>query len=156
MAANKAILKNTTNSDIELKVLGIELLANSSKEIEATDYLVLISVDSITELDPLLSSGDIVVNDGVRDITSANEREYLSSRTAFGNRFQNDADRGNGFISTNTQEAIEELLNIAAPLRVPISLIYNGTLSNGNFIGYSNLLPGDATPIIIPITGFFV
>lgn len=62
----------------------------------------------------------------------------------------------NGFVADNTQTAIEELLSLAAPLRVPIILVHNGTLSNGDFIGYSNLLPGDATPIIAPITGTFV
>ena len=67
--------------------------------------------------------------------------------------FDNDT---NGFTSENVQEAIEEVQDIASPLRVPISLIYNGTLSNGDFIGYSNLLPGDNTPIIVPITGSFV
>lgn len=67
--------------------------------------------------------------------------------------FDNDT---NGFTADDTQSAIEELLDLAAPLRVPISLVYNGTLSNGDWIGYSNLLPGDATPVISPITGAFV
>jgi len=67
--------------------------------------------------------------------------------------FDNDT---NGFTSDNVQDAIEEVEDIATPLRVPINLIYNGTLSNGDFIGYSNLLPGDDTPVIIPITGSFV
>lgn len=59
----------------------------------------------------------------------------------------------NNFVADNTQDAIEELLDLAAPLRVPIPLVYNGTLSNGNWIGYSNLLPGNNTPIVVPITG---
>ena len=67
--------------------------------------------------------------------------------------FDNDT---NGFISEDVQEAIEEVEALASPLRVPINLVYNGTLSNGDFIGYSNLLPGDATPVIVPITGSFV
>ena len=62
----------------------------------------------------------------------------------------------NGFVSENAQEAIEEIQSLAFPLRVPLSLIYNGTVSNGNFIGYSNLLPGDDTPVIAPISGTFV
>ena len=62
----------------------------------------------------------------------------------------------NSFIADNVQDAIEEVRAIAEPLRVPINLIYNGTLSNGDFIGYSNLLPGDDTPIVIPISGTFV
>jgi hypothetical protein len=67
--------------------------------------------------------------------------------------FDNDS---NGFVADDTQAAIEEVKSIASPLRVPINLVYNGTVSNGDFIGYSNLLPGDSTPIVIPITGTFV
>ena len=61
-----------------------------------------------------------------------------------------------GFTADNVQDAIEEISDIAAPLIVPIILIQNGTLSDNEFIGYSNLIPGDATPIIAPITGTFV
>lgn len=71
-------------------------------------------------------------------------------QTAKGTPFDNST---NGFVSTKVQPAIEEVQSIAAPLRVPINLVYNGTLSNGDFIGYSNLLPGDTTPIVSPIAG---
>ena len=67
--------------------------------------------------------------------------------------FDNDT---NGFTADNVQDAIEEVDNEVTPLRVPLNLIHNGTLSNGDWIGYSNLLPGDETPIIVPITGQFV
>ena len=60
------------------------------------------------------------------------------------------------FTADNVQDAIVEVQDIAAPLRVPIPLVYNGTVSNGDWIGYSNLLPGDSTPIVAPITGTFV
>jgi len=63
---------------------------------------------------------------------------------------------GNGPISDDVQNAIGEVYDIAAPLVVPINLIYNGSLSNNEFIGYSNLIPGDDTPVISPITGNFV
>lgn len=61
----------------------------------------------------------------------------------------------NGFTANNVQEAIEEVEFIAAPLIVPILLTHNGTLSNNTFLGYDNLLPGDSTPVIAPITGNF-
>lgn len=62
----------------------------------------------------------------------------------------------NGFVAEDTQAAIEELLLIAAPLIVPIPLIHNGIMSNGDYIGYSNLLPGDNTPVLSPMTGSLV
>ena len=61
----------------------------------------------------------------------------------------------NDFTSDNVQDAIEEIEFLVEPLVVPLTLIFNGTLSNGEFIGYSNLLPGDDTPIVCPITGSF-
>ena len=75
------------------------------------------------------------------------------SQVASSTPFDNDT---NGFSSDNVQDAIEEVQDIAAPLRVPIPLVFNGTVSNGNWIGYSNLLPGNTTPIVAPITGSFV
>lgn len=56
---------------------------------------------------------------------------------------------------TNIQEAIEASgekgqLALDTP-RYTITLQHNGTVSNGTFIGYSSLIPGDATPVIIPV-----
>lgn len=53
------------------------------------------------------------------------------------------------------QEAIEASgekgqLALDTP-RYSIPLIYNGTVGNNTFIGYSNLVPGDATPVVIPV-----
>ena len=62
----------------------------------------------------------------------------------------------NDFDSDNVQDALEEVQFLVDPLLVPITLVFNGTLSNGEFIGYSNLLPGDDTPIVCPITGNFI
>lgn len=62
-------------------------------------------------------------------------------------------DTGSIFTADNVQDAINGVNDAVAPLVVTVPLIHNGTLSNGNFIGYSNLLPGDSTPIIAPLTG---
>lgn len=61
-----------------------------------------------------------------------------------------------GLDATDLQEGVEELSNLTGPLVVPIPLVFNGTLGGGDFIGYSNLIPGDDTPVISPITGTFV
>lgn len=61
-----------------------------------------------------------------------------------------------GFSADNVSDAILETGNAVANLVVPITLVQNGTLSGGSFLGYNNLLPGDTTPIVAPITGQFV
>lgn len=56
---------------------------------------------------------------------------------------------------STVQEAIEASgekgqLALDTP-RYTILLQNNGTLSNGTFIGYDSLIPGDSTPVIIPV-----
>lgn len=55
----------------------------------------------------------------------------------------------------NVQEAIsaggEKAQTALDTPRYSIPLIYNGTVGNNTFIGYSNLVPGDDTPILIPV-----
>lgn len=57
----------------------------------------------------------------------------------------------NGFTADNTQEAIEEAKD-AAPGKARASIIctFNGTVGNNNWLGYSELIPGDQVPILIP------
>ena len=56
---------------------------------------------------------------------------------------------------TTVQEAIEaggEKSQVALDTpRYTILLQHNGVISGGTFIGYDSLIPGDSTPVIIPI-----
>lgn len=57
----------------------------------------------------------------------------------------------NGYTADNVQAAIEE--GVTSALETPIYTVvlqHNGTVSNGTFLGYDSLIPGDSTPIIIP------
>lgn len=62
--------------------------------------------------------------------------------------FDNDT---NGYAAEDVQAAIEEskITAVALP-RYAIVTTFNGTVSNNQWLGYSNLLPGDSVPIIIP------
>lgn len=62
------ILKNTTLSDIEIGTFGQTIQASSQITVDSTDYPLLGSADVIAELTPLINAGDIVVNDGSRDL----------------------------------------------------------------------------------------
>lgn len=79
-------------------------------------------------------------------------RRGVTTQVASSTPFDND---GTLIEAEDTRSAIVEAFNSAAPLRTTIPLLYNGTLSNNEFIGYTNLLPGDDTPIVVPITGEF-
>lgn len=63
----------------------------------------------------------------------------------------------NGYTADNVQDAIEEGVSLALQTPIfPLSLLWNGTVSNGKWYGYSNLLPGDETPIVIPSKSEFI
>ena len=64
------ILKNTTESNISLVNLGRTVNSNSQLTVEAADYDILSSPESLLEIAPLLSAGTIVVNDGVDDLSA--------------------------------------------------------------------------------------
>ncbi len=67
----------------------------------------------------------------------------VASSTPFDNN-------GNGFVSEDTQSAIEEAKQNAEGFpRAGLSLIYNGTVGNNDLISYSNLTP--AVPIVFPV-----
>jgi len=144
------ILKNTTGSIITLDELAVEIPASGQYEVPFQKYLLLSTDDVILELTTLINSGDVVANDGTNDLSPASEAiaflKYPDSAT-------NIVFTPTTEISENTvQEAIGAGVSTALNTpRFSIPLVYNGTLSNNEFIGYSNLLPGDVTPIVIPI-----
>lgn len=58
------------------------------------------------------------------------------------------------FTSTDVNDAIIEAKSIAVNLpRYAVVTTFNGTVSNNQWLGYDNLLPGDTVPIIVPIAG---
>lgn len=104
------ILINNTASDIELEVLGLTLPANSQETINPESYLDL--EDSISELTPLINSGDLSVNDGINTLSTEEAIQYLNVGTfSKGVRFLSDEEVQNGFKSKNVQDAIEETMS---------------------------------------------
>ncbi len=58
----------------------------------------------------------------------------------------------NGFVATDVQAAIEESLTVAVGKpRYSIPTTHNGTVSNNQWLGYTNLLSGNDVPIRVPI-----
>ena len=149
------IVKNTTGTLISIKETGEDIPASGQRTIDASRHHMYQKEATITEMTTNINSGALVINDGINDLSATKAFAYLRQRFAEGIRFKSNPERLNDFISKDVQLAIEEVRSISDPLIVPINLIYNGTLSNGNWIGYSNLLPGDNTPIIVPISGTF-
>lgn len=147
------ILKNTTGSPVFIKFLGLQIPANFQLTIEPEDYLILSSSDAVTELTTLINAGTIIVNDGLQDLSASRGIEYI--------QYPDDARkirfRSPGFIlqSINLEDAVYEAATTAddalnAP-RYTITLQHKAQISNGTFFGYTELMPGNTTPIILPI-----
>jgi hypothetical protein len=109
------IIKNTTGSDIEIYETGITIPASGQVIVDPINYLYWSTAEAITEMTTHINAGDIVINDGVDDITVANgfslsrAIDFLKySDAAFHVRFASQPERMNGFVSKNVQEAIEE------------------------------------------------
>ena len=108
------IIKNTTLSAIEVKETGDYIAAEGQITIDPSNYRLwadgmveAISLNSQFNQD--LTAGDLVVNDGISDLTAAYGRYYLQYPDwAFNQRFLSEPERPNGFVSKTTQEAIEE------------------------------------------------
>lgn len=85
---------------------------------------------------------------GVGD-TASDWRLYPASGISF------DPTGANTLTATNLQDAVFANDGAASTAlntpRFAIPLQYNGNVGDATFFGYSNLLPGDATPIVIPI-----
>lgn len=105
------ILKNTTLSDIEINDIGITVPASSNFTVEDTDYLLLSASVDITSL---ISSGDIVINDGSSDLSAADGEAYVRYPDSAENSLFDPS--GSTLTETTTQRAIEELSSIVDSL----------------------------------------
>lgn len=143
------ILKNTTGSEIELLNLGISIPASGQYVIQSDDFSVFYTDDNINEITTLINSGDIVVNDGSADLNITNALVFIqypsqANKILFDNT-------SNGFTANESQSAIEEAQATAeGKARYTIILTHNGTVGGGTFFGYTELIPGNNSPIIIP------
>lgn len=137
------IIKNTT---VSTKIWGGKsYTASSSYAMEEIDRIRLLS-DSIFLAD--LISGAAVINNGSSDLTASVGLLRLRG-VAHEYWFDNSS---NGFISTHTQAAIEEAKS-SAILKPRFSIVttFNGTVGNNNWLGYSELIPGNEVPIRVPL-----
>lgn len=164
----KKILINTTTDNIELRSIGITVFANSQIVIESGDWMRCSTDDFLNEIEPLLQSGSLTTNDGVNDITNIKEAVdfWKLTDSALGTRFENDAQRSNGFSALNVQEAIEEVIEEANKKRFYAQYQEIGTLNYTQYLyanqDTNNKRSGDksngykfqnSAPIIAPFSG---
>jgi hypothetical protein len=73
------ILKNQKSpaAKITLKEAGVSVPASGNYTIQSEEYGLWTTVDVITELTPLINSGDIVVNDGTADLSAVEGIRYI-------------------------------------------------------------------------------
>jgi hypothetical protein len=127
MAVLEKILKNTTGTDIFLEFPGVSVPANSQKTINVEEYKDFAAEEALNELIPLISSGDIVVNDGTLDLTTIEAIRFIEypdridiqkddvnvSRVNKAVNFENGAfdvvDEGNGKVTVTIPSNVGEI-----------------------------------------------
>lgn len=68
------ILKNTTGSPISVQDIGVTIAASGQYEFAPQDYALL---QSSTDVDAFVTSGDLVVNNGSSDLSAAEGLYYI-------------------------------------------------------------------------------
>lgn len=143
------IVKNTTISAIELVSVGVTIPASGQYEINQKEFLEWASDDLATEITSYLTSGDLVINDGVNDLSLTEGLYYLRYPDwAFNTRFLDDTIRSNGFVSKNVQEAIEESKITVAGKLLDFDFSSTGNTANKWLnVGHPSA-PSDAVPFV--------
>lgn len=77
------IVKNTTNSDITLSSVGRILFANSDYVIPPLEYGLWAEQDSLDEISPIISSGDIIIGDVGENFPANIALSHLSNNIVF-------------------------------------------------------------------------
>lgn len=142
------IIKNVSGSTQQ--IVNADVANNGSFNISPELWL---AASNDSDLRTKITNGTLVVNNGTSDL-SANEGLIHLDRFQFDDAenitFDNSS---NGFTSTNAQNAIEESKNTAVgKARFTITTTFNSTVGNNNWLGYNELLPGNVTPIRIPVS----
>lgn len=132
-------IKNTTGSIIFVSQAGVAIDAFTTYEVVAQDYLLWASNEVIAEVSPLITAGDLVVNDGVMDLAVGDGINFLEyPDTAFNGRFLSSPERANGFVSKTIQEAIEEAASGSV-----VSLAPTTTIGAVTAVAYATTLDPD-------------
>lgn len=107
----KKLINPSLSVDVEIKDVGVTVFVDSEYIIPSDEYGLFSESE---DLPPLITSGTLIVNDGVNDLSTFNGLEYIKgSEFAFGQRFLSEPERTNGLVSKTTQEAIEEVRTLA-------------------------------------------
>lgn len=149
------ILKNQTSPSVDIIIseTGVTLLAGQSYTIDPTNYLYWAKPETISELTANINSGNIVVNDGLRDLSVSEGLRHLKyADEAFNQRFLSNPDRNNGFTSRNTQEAIEEAKITAPGTAGPYAAIsgFDGNATTGRWLEFLTNIASNVSGHVIP------
>lgn len=147
------ILKNNTASPVSVKDVGVTIAASSSYTIPQQDYLLWAASSNVLTL---ISAGTIIVNDGLRDLSSLYGAYFIKyPDEAFHLRFLSGTDRANGFVSKTCQEAIEEAKSGAeGKMRYLASCGFDGTATTGRYLEYNSNVDSNLSGFVIALASY--
>lgn len=128
--------KSVSGFDLYHNRSGINFTSGLYIDVDGIDIIL---TSTCPQVSGWINSGQMVFNDGSRDFEKVEAIEHLKWSGSAKELWFNNAT--NGFAAKRVQEAIEEAKATAAGLpRLTLILTNNGTVSNGQWITYSELL----------------
>lgn len=143
------VVLNQTASAVEVSDVGARVPASGSLAIDPQDYQRWAFSATGGLAETLVNAGTLRVQVG--GITLTNAAQCLQA-LRFAHAINMPFRPGNaGFTSLTVQNAIEEAKTSAeGKARFAIVTTFNGVMGNNQWLGYSELIPGDTVPIILP------
>lgn len=133
------IVKNTTGSAITIVETGLTIPASSAYTIEIDEHTLWATTEALAEITGDITSGDLVVNDGLNDLSSIAGLDFLRYPDfALNIRFLSEPERANCFVTKTVQEAIEEARTGIAPVTATTTVDATPT------VAFSTTLDDDA------------
>lgn len=156
----KKRLRSGTGTAIEIEQTGHEVPATGFFTIEPGRYYVYANIMDETggvTLHQKILDGDIIVNDGQRDLIPDRGIDYLKHPDrAWNIRFESDPDRLNGFVAKNAQEAIEEAQGQAIGNDLDtMQFGRNGNINNNTWLLNLNNIPSNSSPTVLAYDSLF-
>ena len=168
MSSNKIIFKNTTGTDIGYKEFSIYIPASGQVEITPSEYPNLNNTEVITEMTTDINSGDIVINDGVNDLSSTDGLRLIThqfkiyvkdngsdvTRVVQSINFKGSnvivTDQGDG--NVDVEPSIENALGNDLDT---LQFGRNGVISNNTWMLSLNNIPSNTSPTVLAYPSLF-
>ena len=168
MSSVTIILKNTTLTDIGYSEFSVFVPASGQVELTPSEYPNLNNSEAITEMSPDINSGDLVINDGVNDLSAADGIRLISHQfKIYVQKGGVDVTRvlktidfvgGNVIVRDKGDGKVEVEPTVDVALGNDLDTLQfgrNGNISNNTWMLNINNIPSHTSPTVLAYSSLF-